>query len=513
MTDEGPQSGPRKWLSVPNAQTMTDVLLYGNVYISSFIFIEMMRRLLERDPEQARGVRFHLVFDDRRDRDLAAATLPNDDRIRLYAQYEECRPWDSNGSWTPEKIREWERRYGAPHLGAYITTERILVGRPYEVRLRYLLHQIAYFEGLCRRIRPRLFMCGPAGSLPPWVAINVFQANNVPSLLVGCSRFENRFTLPVDAHENLGIGELYREKLRTGLTAEENEAVQKILSQYRARRAKPVEFGPIRKAIRPRLIPRPSRLWQNIQEYRSSDRRYYDEPLSVILGRALKARRSWLFNLLFARHGTASLENVPGFFFLPLQVEPEMSLTTQGRGWPSQLALIRLISESLPVDRWLYVKEHPMMSSGVRPLPFYRELLRLPRVRLLDQRLDSYAVIPRAEAVITLGSTAGLEALMLGKPVLLAGRAFYEEFPEGVVRLERFEDLPALLRGLRSRPPIEEESLAAFTAATLTKAPRGFLAEARFFPALREQVMGNLDGFVDVLLDRLKELRGQFSVV
>ncbi len=24
MTDEGPQSGPRKWLSVPNAQTMTD---------------------------------------------------------------------------------------------------------------------------------------------------------------------------------------------------------------------------------------------------------------------------------------------------------------------------------------------------------------------------------------------------------------------------------------------------------------------------------------------------------
>ena len=484
---------------------MKEILLYGNVYITSFIFIETMRRLLALDAEQAKDARFHLVFDDRRDRDLAASLLPDDGRVKLYAQYERCRPWDASRSWAPEKIREWENRYGSPHLGAYTATERILAGRPHEVRLRYLLHQIEYFETLCSTIRPRLFMCGPAGSLPPWVAINVFRANQVPSLLVGCSRFENRIFLPADAHENLELGDLYREKLRNGLSPEEEEAAGRILAQYKARRAKPVEFTPIRKAIRPRLIPRPSRLWQNIREYRTSDRRYYDEPLSVILGRAVKARRSWFSDLLFTRGSVRSLEQTPKFFFFPLQVEPEMSLTTQGRGWPSQLSLIRLISDCLPVDRWLYVKEHPMMSSGVRPLGFYRQILRLPRVRLLDQRMDSYAVIPKAEAVITLGSTAGLEALMLRKPVLLAGRAFYEEFSEGVVRLDKFEDLPSKLRGIRSRPPIREEAIKAFMAAALTKAPRGFLAEPRFFPALRRQVMDNVDGFVDLLLARLEK--------
>lgn len=485
-----------------------EILLYGNVYLTSFIFIHMLQRLLSRYPEELRGFHFHLVLDDRRDRDLAASLLPPE-QVTLHAQYEECHPWDKTNTWPLAAVQAWERRYGNPHLKVYTRAERILAGRSEEERQRYLLSQIDYFEGLTHRLKPALFVCGQAGALPPWVAIKVSQGNAVPTLILSCSRFENRCFTPADPHERLHVQTLYQEKQRSGLSEEEDRTVEAIFRQYCSKKAKPVEFQPIQKAIQPKRIPRLNRFLRTLWEYRCTDRRYYDEPLSVILLRALKARRSWITDRLLKSSMLHQIPSEPKFFFFPLQVEPEMSLSTQGRGWTNQLELIRLVSECLPIDRWLYVKEHPMMVSGLRPGRFYKEILRLPRVRLLHQRLDSYAVVPHAEAVITLGSTAGWEALMFGRPVLLIGHAFYEEFQEGVICLNAIEDLPFLLRRMRFHH-FSEKALRAFTAAVLTKAPRGFLAEPRFFPGLADQVMGNLDGFVDLLLERLKAARPKF---
>ena len=481
-----------------------NILLYGNLYLTSFIFIHALRRLLSDYPAETQNFHFHLILDDRRDRDLAASLLPRD-RVTLYAQYEECHPWDRNRAWPVAIVQAWERRYGSPHLKVYTASERILAGRSEEERQRYLLSQIEYFEGHIRRLNPSLFICGQAGSLPPWVAIKVFQENSIPTLIVSCSRFENRCFTPADPHERLQVETLYHEKQQSGLSEEEHQTVETIFHQYRTKRAKPVEFRPIRKAIQPKWIPRPNRFLHTLWEYACTDRRYYDEPLSAILLRALKSRRSWVYDRILKPCMLRQIPSEPRFFFFPLQVEPEMSLSTQGRGWMNQLELIRLISECLPIDRWLYVKEHPMMASGLRPFGFYREMLRLPRVKLLHQGLDSYAVVPHAEAVITIGSTAGWEALMFGKPVLLIGHAFYEEFREGVICLNELESLPRLLRQMRSHR-FSNDAFRAFTAAVLTKAPRGFLAEPRFFPALMNPVMDNVEGFVDLFLSRISEL-------
>jgi hypothetical protein len=171
------------------------------------------------------------------------------------------------------------------------------------------------------------------------------------------------------------------------------------------------------------------------------------------------------------------------------------------------LKLARHISYSLPIDRWLYIKEHPSMLSGIRPLGFYRELQALPRVRLISQRVSSYELIPKAEAVLTVTGTAGWEALMHRKSVVLFGHAFYEEFQEGVTKVDSIETLPMILRGLRDIT-ISEMAIQAYVAAVLEKAPEGIFIEPRVYPEAMNLVMSeqNLLGIGRVILGRLSGL-------
>jgi len=144
------------------------------------------------------------------------------------------------------------------------------------------------------------------------------------------------------------------------------------------------------------------------------------------------------------------------------------------------------------------------MLCGVRGLAFYRRVLALPRVRLVDQEVPSRDIIAQAEGVVTVGGTAGWEALMAGKPVVLFGHAFYEEFVDGVSTVEDPDALAALLRSLRERT-ISGTALHAFVAAVMEAAPEGLLSEPRALPSLAPIVMdpANLQRLATIIMDRL----------
>jgi len=481
------------------------ILVYAKFYTTSVLFAHVVKFLLDHRASETQDVYCHLLFDDRRDRDLAQSLL-DPARVTCHALYEHCHPWHEK-SWSSERIRRWEKLYGTPHLKGYTASERILKGVPSGMHEPYVIHHIEYYENLLRDVQPVLFVAGPADALPAWVAIRVFQRNNIPILILSPSRFGRRCFLPEDPHEHLGIRRIYEEKVAKGLAPEDVRPVDELIQQYRDRRVKPADYWAVSKAIRPRVFPRPNRLFREIHAAFRTDRQYYDERLCEILGRAFKARLNGFCNWYLRSRTLRAIPSDRPFFFFPLQVEPEMALSTQGRGWTDQLALIRLISECLPIDRYLYVKEHPMMSSGVRTLAFYKAVLKLPCVRLVDQFLDSYAIVPQAEAVITLGSTTGWEALMFNRPVLLAGRAFYEEFREGVVPLNDIEQLPHLLREMRHRV-VSDDAIRCFAAAVFTKAPNAFLGEPRLFPELAGEVLSsdNFERISTLILNKLNGL-------
>lgn len=108
--------------------------------------------------------------------------------------------------------------------------------------------------------------------------------------------------------------------------------------------------------------------------------------------------------------------------YFPLQVQPEQSLMIWARYYTELDTLARNIAQSLPIDVTLYVNDHPN-NWGVRPLNYFRRLRWAPNLFPLDRSADTRTIIKAAEAVICVTASVGLEALILGKPVLTFGTA------------------------------------------------------------------------------------------
>ena len=61
------------------------------------------------------------------------------------------------------------------------------------------------------------------------------------------------------------------------------------------------------------------------------------------------------------------------------------------------------------------MKEHSV-ALNTRPRAFYRELRRIPAVRLISPFADNFKLISGADLVVTVTGTAAYEASLLGQP-------------------------------------------------------------------------------------------------
>ena len=89
------------------------------------------------------------------------------------------------------------------------------------------------------------------------------------------------------------------------------------------------------------------------------------------------------------------------------------------------------------------------MSLGRNSIRLLRRLRRRRNVRLVNPYTSTHELIRRSEAVVVIGSTVGLEALLYDKPVLTLGDPYYAGF--GVTLdidsfAELHESVPAALR-------------------------------------------------------------------
>jgi hypothetical protein len=163
--------------------------------------------------------------------------------------------------------------------------------------------------------------------------------------------------------------------------------------------------------------------------------------------RAIYHWRRWRDTQRVTRARVASLAAVKSapYVFFPLQTEPEATLLQNSPEYFFQLEAIFALSRALPAGVKLVVKEG-LLAVGRRPAGFYERIASLPNVVLMDMNERGIDVVGEARAVATISSTAGMEALIMGKPVLLFGRHNYFDFLPHARRVEAHAELPALLR-------------------------------------------------------------------
>ncbi len=108
---------------------------------------------------------------------------------------------------------------------------------------------------------------------------------------------------------------------------------------------------------------------------------------------------------------------------VPGQVEDDASVRLGGAGIASNLDLLRRVRAAEP-EAWLVYKPHPDIEAGFRQGRIPARALR----GLADQVIAGapmQAVLPQVDAVHTLTSLTGFEALLRGLPVTCWGQPFY----------------------------------------------------------------------------------------
>ena len=125
--------------------------------------------------------------------------------------------------------------------------------------------------------------------------------------------------------------------------------------------------------------------------------------------------------------------------------------------YTNQLELIKNIARSIPVDYFLYVKEHPGQSlHSWRKTEYYEEILKIPNVKLIHHSIPSKILVEKSDLVATVTGTVGLEAAFLQKPSIVFGDSIYSEL-SFVYRVKNIIMLPEIIRStLKKKVDINE---------------------------------------------------------
>lgn len=124
------------------------------------------------------------------------------------------------------------------------------------------------------------------------------------------------------------------------------------------------------------------------------------------------------------------------YILVALHYQPEETSCPTGGVFVNQELIVQMLSETVPSDWFIYVKEHKsqfyqsMEGSVGRDLNFYHRLLNIsPKVRLVSVDENPFNLIDRAFCTCTISGTIGWESALRGTPALHFGRAWYEGMP------------------------------------------------------------------------------------
>lgn len=152
------------------------------------------------------------------------------------------------------------------------------------------------------------------------------------------------------------------------------------------------------------------------------------------------------------------------FLLFFMQHQPEASLCSAAPRWVDQDRLIEQMAINAPYGLKIVVKEHPA-TYGARAQAYFEPLLALPNVVLCHPAADSYELAKRAEAIVAITGSIGLEGILLGKRVAVLSPTYYSFFP-GVRELKYPEEIFDALKDVswdpRALAPERETFAAAY---------------------------------------------------
>jgi hypothetical protein len=347
---------------------------------------------------------------------------------------------------------------GVPTLHNMILGDRIVSRLPYGEALSYATFLARRLTELFAELRPSVVIGGfdsihAALSLAvaqrmriPWYALHFCVIP--PGLACFCDRLTPaaRVRLPSSA----GEGEL-RLLAETSLRKFEDKTVR-----AHAYVAPPPPTLAGRFARLPARVAALGRTLQNAR--RRHLLRFTDGPAAYDVIAAMRRLRGLAAARRSLAAAPAHATPPPGTFVLfALHTQPESSIDVWAPFFSNQMWVIELLARSIPPSCRLLVKVHKSDVSGYSQEQLTR-MRSIPGVELVQPFADSRSFIEQAALVVAIQGTIGLEAALLGKPVIMLGESPVNVFPSASA-VGPITELPALIRRKLAEPAPRREEI------------------------------------------------------
>jgi capsular polysaccharide biosynthesis protein len=313
-----------------------------------------------------------------------------------------------------DEVRRIEATYPIPHLRDVYRNDKACAGRPEEWCIRRAVARFRALERIFDEAEPDVALPEVGNETIRIAAHLVAARRGVPVLFILHTIFPNPLRVYVDTLDGK-IAPL--DELRE-LSPEEREEVEAFRASFTA------AATPIREFRRVPLEPRRAKVFAGHVERKLSDDRDNDY---LRPWRLLHQNASEWLRARAARPFYDRIDADRPFVYFPLHVTDDYKIQRIVPHCADQASLVEQVADALPQGHDLVLKEHPM-SLGRNSLRLLHRLRRRPNVRLVSPYTSTHELIRRSEAIVVIGSTVGLEALLYGKPVMTLGDPYYAGF-------------------------------------------------------------------------------------
>jgi len=352
-----------------------------------------------------------------------------------------------------EKIRDFEQRIGDPVLWNVILSDRrVFFGRKCKMqqdyKSRFSYHEMAgilqesliYVEKHFNDIKPDLVISFGTSNVGDYLFYLFAKANKIPFLQLKATKISNRVSFNDDI---ITLSDHVKKvfdndiSFHTQITREAKEylgQVEKTGAKCEGAILLKRKIDLLKTAF---IIAKGAyaSLRRKVNPIYRSDN-HLEPHFSLQLYEKIFNPTKYFYQSFVLRNELLSYEQLgkqERFVFFPLHFEPEVSMQVVGRPYQNQIELVRNIALNLPAGMKVIVKEHPR-SKGFRGLSYYRKLLEIPNVSLVKTEVPTNLVVKKSSMVAVISGSTGLEAAIIGRPVITFGVPVYNVLPNNMVR-------------------------------------------------------------------------------
>ncbi|MBI4127259.1 hypothetical protein HY463_00965 [Candidatus Peregrinibacteria bacterium] len=377
-----------------------------------------------------------------------------------------------------EYLKNFEAEYGIPNLWPYILSDRCVMRNVPKEAFSY---NTAYdHEGMLKLIqvmsktiikmleheKPDIVIFPLVGSMGVQLLYEIAKKRGLKTLFLNAARIDDRVLICDNAYND------FTNILKHAKPTDEDfKEARKFLKRFTGEEE--VRYDGI---FAPKKVSKPLRfLWKEISGYFDYVTKYWGTQRYLRKNKMArdytlyspyyytKNRLKRLANRLTGHRGLFVKPDFnEDYSYFPLHVEPEVAIQVWAPYYDNQIEICRTLAKALPVGQKLYVKEHPNMLYE-RPVSYYKKLLRIPNVKLIDPFVGSQKVVRNSKSVFTITGTAGMEAFFMGKPVLSFGSVMYNAIPS-IKKIGKIHELPFDVKDMQENYKFKPEEAEEFVA-------------------------------------------------